>query len=81
VHSGQILEGMARPDMLEEVSKVEMLIHRRLPIGSQVSEARLTEECLKVGFSQIAIERAIMIMIRKDQLQHLNQRKILRRIH
>ena len=81
VHSGQILEGMARPDMLEEVSKVEMQIHRRLPIGSQVSEARLIEDFLKQGFSRYAIEKAIMIMVRKDQLQHLNQRKVLRRIH
>ena len=71
---------MARPDMLQEIEKVEVLLKKRLPIGAQTSEQRLITDLQQQGFSKYSIEKALAILINKDELQHLHQRKSILRV-
>jgi hypothetical protein len=59
-----IVEGMTRPDMIEEVDSIENKIRRRLPRGSRIATARLTDYFLEQGHNNYAVEKAINIMLR-----------------
>ena len=61
--------------------KIERQLQRRLPIGSQASEHLIVEDFKKQGFVESAIRHAIYILLRRGELQHRQQRKLLLRVH
>ena len=78
VVSGHSLEGMARPDLIKEVDRVERAIRERLPIGSSVSYASLVKEMVSTKrFPEHAVIRAIDAMVRTEKVLFRSQRKVL----
>lgn len=63
-------EGQGSKDVIAEVGRVEDEIRRRLPIGWSTSLATLTREFVQVkGFSEQALNRALMVLQRRDSIQ------------
>lgn len=78
VMSGHSLEGMARPDLLKDVERVEKVIRQRLPIGSSVSYRNLVQELTQSRhLPEHAVVRAIDVMVQQEKLLFRSQRKVL----
>jgi DNA replication licensing factor MCM5 len=61
-------------DLNEEVSRVEAELKRRLPIGWSTSLASLRREMVEgKGFSEQSLNRALMILQRRDTIMFRNQ--------
>lgn len=82
-HSGAVSmsEGALRPELRAEVQRIEEAIKRRLAIGSQASERRLVDHFLGENFSEFSIRQAIMVLVRRGDLQYRRQRKLIYRVH
>ena len=64
----------ASGELMEEVSKVEAELRRRLPIGWSTSLATLRRELVQgKGYSASALERALMVMQRRETISFRNQ--------
>ncbi|KJE91381.1 minichromosome maintenance complex component 5 [Capsaspora owczarzaki ATCC 30864] len=72
--------GAVRPELQDELSKIEKQIQRRFFVGAQVSEKRIVEDFVKQGFSEYGIKKVISVMLRRGDLQHKAQRKVLLRV-
>lgn len=82
VLAGHSLEGMARPDLLKEVDRVEKAIRQRLPIGSAISYHNLLHELVQIKrFPEHAVLKAVDVMVQQEKLALRSQRKVLVRQH
>ncbi|KAG0170098.1 minichromosome maintenance protein 5 [Apophysomyces sp. BC1034] len=68
-------DGMSRSEIMSEVRMIEKEILRRLPIGSQVSVAKMKGDLLQQGYSEAAIMKSLSILGRREVLQFRNQGK------
>ena len=65
-------QGMSK-ELNDEVSKIETELRRRLPIGWSTSYATLKRElCSNRGYSDGALNRALMVMVKRDTIQMRN---------
>lgn len=61
-------------ELVEEVNRIEAELKRRLPIGWSTSLATLRREMVEgKGFSEQALNRALMILQRRDTIMFRNQ--------
>jgi DNA replication licensing factor MCM5 len=61
-------------ELNEEVSRIEAELKRRLPIGWSTSLATLRREMVEgKGFSEAALNRALMFLQRRDTIMFRNQ--------
>ena len=73
-------EGFTTQEDQEVVSRIEKQLKKRFAIGSQVSAHAITADFSKQGYSESAVHKVIGFMIRRGELQHRMQRKVLYRI-
>lgn len=74
IASGAGAGGAAARELYQEASRVEAELKRRLPIGWSTSLATLRREMVEVrGFSEQALNRALMILQRRDTIMFRNQ--------
>lgn len=76
----QSAEGALRPEVRREVQQIEAGLKRRLAIGSMASERRLVDHFVDERFSEFAVRAAIMVMVRRGDLQYRRQRKFVYRV-
>lgn len=62
------------------LSRIEKQLKRRFAVGSQVSEQTIIHDFLKQKYPERAILKVIHTMIRRGELQHRLQRKMLYRL-
>jgi len=63
-------EGQGSRELMEEVGKVEEELRRRLPIGWSTSLATLKREFVDGrGYSEQALNRALIVLQRRDTVQ------------
>lgn len=62
------------------LARVERQLKRRFAIGTQVSEQNIVQDFVGQQYPERAILKVIQAMIRRGQLQHRMQRKMLYRI-
>jgi DNA replication licensing factor MCM5 len=60
--------------------RIEKQLKRRFAIGSQVSEHNIVQDFLRQKYPERAIYKVIHTMIRRGELQHRMQRKMLFRL-
>ena len=66
--------GQGSRELTEEVQRVESELRRRLPIGWSTSLATLRREMVEgKGFSEAALNRALMILQRRDTIMFRSQ--------
>ena len=74
-------EGFTSDEDHEMLSRIEKQLKRRFPIGNQVSEQNIVKDFVKQAYPERTIYKVIHTMIRRGELQHRMQRKMLYRLH
>lgn len=74
------VEGFTTQEDQEQLQRIEKQIRRRFVVGSQVSEHAIVQDLVKQRYSEKAIFKVLQTMIRRGEVQHRAQRKLLLRI-
>ncbi|XP_041098126.1 DNA replication licensing factor MCM5 [Polyodon spathula] len=74
------VEGFSSQQDQEMISRVEKQLKRRFAIGSQVSEHSIVQDFIKQKYPEHAIYKVLHLMMRRGEIQHRMQRKVLYRI-
>uniref|UniRef100_A0A4W5PRW5 DNA replication licensing factor MCM5 n=1 Tax=Hucho hucho TaxID=62062 RepID=A0A4W5PRW5_9TELE len=74
------VEGFSTQEDQEMISRVEKQLKRRFAIGSQVSEHSIVQDFTKQKYPEQAIYKVLHLMMRRGELQHRMQRKVLYRV-
>lgn len=74
------VEGFTSQEDQEQLQRIERQIRRRFVVGSQVSENAIVQDLVKQRYSEKAIYKVLQTMIRRNEIQHRAQRKLLYRI-
>lgn len=73
-------EGFTTEEDHDMLARVEKQLKRRFAVGSQVSEQTIIQDFLRQKYPERAILKVIHTMIRRGELQHRLQRKMLYRL-
>ncbi len=73
-------EGFTTEEDQELSNRVEKQLKRRFAIGSQVSMHSILHDFAKQKYDERTVQKVIHLMIRRGELQHRMQRKMLYRI-
>lgn len=73
-------EGFTSEADQEVISRIEKQLKRRFVIGSQVSEYAIVQDFLRQNYPERSIYKVLTLMLRRGELQHRMQRKMLYRI-
>lgn len=60
--------------------RIEKQLKRRFAIGTQVSQQNIVQDFVQQNYPERAIVKVIFTMIRRGQLQHRMQRRMLYRL-
>ncbi|KAL4238588.1 minichromosome maintenance protein 5 [Mactra antiquata] len=74
------VEGFTTDEDQDMLGRIEKQLKRRFVIGSQVSEHAVFQDFLKQKYPERSIQKVIHFMIRRGELQHRMQRKMLYRV-
>ena len=73
-------EGFTTEEEHQSLLRLEKQIKRRFPIGAQLSQNSIVQDLEKQNFTEQHIQKVLYCMIRKGEIQHRIQRKMLYRI-
>ncbi|KAK4885009.1 hypothetical protein RN001_001280 [Aquatica leii] len=73
-------EGFTTEEEHETLARIEKQLKRRFAIGSQVSQQNIIQDFVHQQYPEQAILKVIHTMIRRGQLQHRMQRRMLFRL-
>uniref|UniRef100_A0A2K5RYD5 DNA replication licensing factor MCM5 n=1 Tax=Cebus imitator TaxID=2715852 RepID=A0A2K5RYD5_CEBIM len=74
------VEGFTSQEDQEMLSRIEKQLKRRFAIGSQVSEHSIIKDFTKQKYPEHAILKVLQLMLRRGEIQHRMQRKVLYRL-
>lgn len=74
------VEGFTSQEDQEMLSRIEKQLKRRFAIGSQVSEHSIVQDFIKQKYPEHAIYKVLQLMLRRGEVQHRLQRKVLYRL-
>lgn len=74
------VEGFTTQEDQELISRIEKQLKRRFAIGSQVSEHSIIQDFTKQKYPEHAIHKVLHLMMRRGEVQHRMQRKVLYRV-
>lgn len=78
--SNPAIGGALGAAITQDVARAEEFLKRRMGLRMTVNTKKILEEAHTQGYSNEAVKRGIMALISKQELQELNQGKMLRRI-
>lgn len=73
-------EGFTSDEDQETLNRIERQLKKRFAVGTQVSQLSIVQDFLRQRYEERAIMKVINTMIRREELQHRMQRKMLYRI-
>ncbi|XP_076463942.1 DNA replication licensing factor mcm5-A-like [Babylonia areolata] len=73
-------EGFTTQEDQELISRIEKQIKRRFVIGSQVSEHAMIQDFARQKYPERAVQKVLALMLRRGEIQHRMQRKLLYRV-
>uniref|UniRef100_A0A182JCU9 DNA replication licensing factor MCM5 n=1 Tax=Anopheles atroparvus TaxID=41427 RepID=A0A182JCU9_ANOAO len=73
-------EGFTTEEDTEILNRIEKQLKRRFAIGSQVSEQNILADFARQKYPEASVRKVIHTMIRRGELQHRMQRKMLYRL-
>merc|ERR550534_2228869 len=73
-------EGFTTEEDQEELNLIEKQLKRRFVIGSQVSEHAIIQDFVKQKHNERAVMKVLHMMLRRGEIQHRMQRKMLFRV-
>jgi DNA replication licensing factor MCM5 len=74
------VEGFTSSEDQEQLQRIEKQVRRRFVVGSQVSENAIIQDLVKQRYPEKAVYKVLQTMIRRGEVQHRAQRKLLFRI-
>ena len=74
------VEGFTTEADQEMLSRIEKQLKKRFAVGSQVSEHSIVQDFARQKYPEDAIYKVLHVMIRRGELQHRIQRKMLYRL-
>jgi len=74
------VEGFTSNEDQEQLQRIEKQVRRRFVVGSQVSENAIIQDLVKQRYPEKAVYKVLQTMIRRGEVQHRAQRKLLFRI-
>ena len=74
------VEGFTSTSDQEELNRIERQIKRRFVVGSQVSEYAIVQDFIKQKYDERKIYKVLHLMMRRGEVQHRMQRKMLFRL-
>ena len=74
------VEGFTNQDDQEMLNRIERQLKKRFAIGCQVSEHAIFQDFARQKYPNHAVTKVLQFMIRRGELQHRIQRKMLYRI-
>jgi len=74
------VEGFTTQDDQEMLNRIERQLKKRFAIGCQVSEHAILQDFARQKYPNHAVTKVLQFMIRRGELQHRIQRKMLYRI-
>merc|ERR1712142_1325692 len=74
------VEGFTTQDDQEMLNRIEKQLKKRFAIGCQVSEHAIVQDFARQKYPNHAVTKVLQFMIRRGELQHRIQRKMLYRI-
>ena len=74
------VDGFTTEEDQELLSRIEKQIKRRFIIGSQVSEHAIIQDFARQKYPERSIQKVLQIMLRRGEVQHRLQRKMLYRL-
>jgi DNA replication licensing factor MCM5 len=79
--SGMAGELTLSTEQRQELHSVEERVRQRLPIGAVASKRALMDELVRYGLSEWAVERALLAMAQRNEIEHRNEgRRVLRKL-
>merc|ERR1712141_180179 len=81
-HSGDLegAEGFTTEEDQELIHRIEKQLKKRFPIGAQISQHSIVSDFEKQKYPERQVQKVLATMIRRGELQHRMQRKMLYRI-
>ena len=81
-HSGDLqgAEGFTTEEDQELIFRIEKQLKKRFAIGSQVSQHTIMQDFAKQKYPERQVQKVVATMIRRGELQHRMQRKMLYRL-
>lgn len=73
-------EGFTTEEEHEMLARIEKQLKRRFAIGTQVSQQNIMQDFMQQQYPERAVMKVIQAMIRRGQLQHRMQRRMLYRL-
>lgn len=73
-------EGFTTDEDHEILFRIEKQLKKRFAIGSQVSQHTILQDFAKQKYQERQVTKVLMMMIRRGELQHRMQRKMLYRL-
>ena len=80
VRSGLMDVAVFTEDQRTEVHRVEEQVRRRVAIGSFVSERKLVDELVRVGFAESLVRKALLFMQSSGDFEYRRERRLVHRI-
>jgi len=74
------VEGFTSAEDQEQLQRIEKQVRRRFVVGSQVSENAIIQDLVKQRYPEKAVYKVLQTMIRRGEVQHRAQRKLLFRM-
>lgn len=74
------VEGFTTEEDHDMLNRIEKQLKRRFAIGSQVSEQNIIQDFMRQKYPERSIIKVIQTLIRRGELQHRMQRKMLYRL-
>ncbi|KRZ75762.1 DNA replication licensing factor mcm5-A [Trichinella papuae] len=73
------VEGFSTKEDQEQFIRIERQIRKRFPVGTQVAEHVVIQDFITQGYQEATIQKVIYAMVRRGDLHHRLQRKMLYR--
>eukprot|EP00045_Choanoeca_perplexa_P001578 m.20683 g.20683 ORF g.20683 m.20683 type:complete len:724 (-) comp11042_c0_seq1:73-2244(-) len=73
-------EGSTDQATMEQLLEVEKNIKTRFPVGSRVSEQRIVDDLSRRNYTEGVVRKVLHIMLRRGELEHQYQRRVLCRV-
>ena len=74
------VEGYSTASDQEELGRIERQVKRRFLVGSQVSEKSIIRDLVNQNYPERSVHKVLQIMIRRGEIQHRMQRRMLYRM-
>lgn len=76
-----VMENINLPaDVRKELAAVEERVRQRLPLSGHTSKRALVDELQRSNLSEWAIERALVVMVQRRELEILHEGKSIKRV-